>query len=309
VRFGVVSRTQGNVYAPYKTMAVYGDGAIYYNKDKSDFIGIGGNFTSHDEGNKMFKQTQVNIGLSYSKFLTSNNDILTIGFQAGITQKITNIIGKELHWDSQWNSVKNNWESSYGEYYNTSNINYYDYSAGILYNRKINSRIKVAGGFSIYHINRPSLINNLPNSFGPSPIGNRPDILQRRFNYHVSSEIYTGDNATSLLVPTFVFSNMLTQKYVLMGLDWKTIFSDDSKTTNYLKQKSISFGLFYRWRDALIPHARIEYKDLILYLAYDITISRLSAANKSLGAYEFSLQYQFKTKSSSKNRPRIYKYI
>lgn len=308
IRLGLISRTQGNVYTPYKTSGVSGDGAIYYNKNKSDFIGVGGYILNHDDGGKLFKQLSVNIAISYSKYLSSNNDLVTIGFQGGICEKVLNI-NSGLNWDSQWSAIKNNWDpSSNGEYYDSRNVNYYDFCVGALYNKKLSTKVKFAAGASIQHINRPELINN-SKPYGPYKTDNVNDQLPRKYTFHATGEIYTGDNATSLILPTLIISKMVTQKFILVGADWKNILSDDSKTTNYLKQKSISFGIYYRWNDAIIPHARIEYKDINIYLAYDLTTSRLSNANKGVGGYEFALQYLFKTKGSSKNKPRIYKFI
>jgi hypothetical protein len=256
----------------------------------------------------MFKQVSVNLAVSYSKYLSSNNDIVSIGFQGGICEKVLNV-NTGLHWDSQWNPQTNEWDFlSNREYYDGSNVNYYDYSVGALYNRKINNKIKIASGISIQHLNRPELINN-SKPYGPYKSDNVHDRLERKYTFHATGEIYTGDNATSLILPTIIVSKMLSQKFILIGADWKNILSDDSKTTNYLKQKSISFGIYYRWNDAIVPHARIEYKDINIYLAYDFTSSRLSNANKSVGGYEFALQYLFRTKASSKNKPRIYKFI
>jgi len=309
IRFGIISRTQGNVYSPYKTSGIAGDGAIYFNKDKSDFIGVGAYILSHDDGKKLFRQTTVNIALSYSKFLSSSNDLLSIGFQGGICEKIININGNGLNWDSQWSPINNDWDpSSNGEYYDSRNVNYYVYGLGALYNRKINSKIKIATGLSIQHLNRPELINN-SKPYGPYRSDNVHDRLPRKYTFHATGEIYTGNNATSIIIPTIVFSQMVTQKFILIGADWKNVFSDDSKTTNYLKQKSVSFGINYRWNDAIIPHAKIEYKDINIYLAYDFTISRLANANKGVGGYEFALQYLLKTKASSKNKPRVYRFI
>jgi type IX secretion system PorP/SprF family membrane protein len=308
IRAGFISRIQGNVYAPYKSNLFAADGAIYYNKDKSDFIGVGGYVLNHDDGNKLFKQNSVNVAISYSKFLSSSNDLVTIGFQGGICEKILNV-NNGLHWDSQWSPLKNNWDpSANGEYYDSRNVNYYDYSVGGLYNKKINNKIKFATGISVQHLNRPQLINN-SKPYGPYKSDNVNDRLPRKYTLHATAEIYTGDNATSLIVPTFIISKMISQKFILVGADWKNIFSDDSKTTNYLKQKSITFGIYYRWNDAIVPHARIEYKDINIYLAYDFTTSRLANANKGVGSYEFALQYLFRTKASSKNKPRIFKFI
>jgi hypothetical protein len=182
-------------------------------------------------------------------------------------------------------------------------------SMGLLYNKKINRNIKFNTGFAAHHITGPNIaMNSKP--FGPSKVSNPPDRLHKKFTVHGSAEIATSENnATTFLVPTFIYSQRITQRLFMLGLDLKFIKGTDSKFTDYMKQTSLSFGLSYRWKDALIPHCRIEYKDFTFFLAYDLTVSRLSAANKSFGAYEFAFLWNFKTGMSSKNKPRVFKFI
>jgi type IX secretion system PorP/SprF family membrane protein len=310
VRIGSYYRSQGKGISaqPYTTMGLQADMAIYPNRDKNDFFGFGVNFYKHDEGLAKLVQTNLNISASYTKGLSETlSDFVTIGFQGGISQRTLDV--RNLKWDTQWDPGRNIWNKTYlGETYDIKNKDVYDMSVGLLYNKKISRNFKFNTGFSINHIFRPGIgMNNDP--YGPSIVANEQDKLQRKFTVHGSAEIATSDNATTMLIPTFLYSQKITQKLFMLGLDLRFLKGSDSKFTDYVKQTSVSFGLYYRYGDAVIPHVRMDYKDFSFYMAYDVTVSKLTAVNKSSGAFEFALLWNFKTSISSKNKPRVFKFV
>jgi type IX secretion system PorP/SprF family membrane protein len=309
VRIGTIYRSQGkNVANPYNTMGINADLAFYPNRDKSNFIGVGVNGYKHDEGIAKYRQTIFNISVSYTKGLSSTmTDFLTLGFQGGISQRAMNING--LRWDSQWDGTRNSFNETFlGEYYDTKNKDVYDMAAGALFNKKISRNLKFNTGVAVHHVFTPSIsMNSSP--YGPNKVANDPDFLHRKFTVHGAAEISTTDNSAIILVPAFIYSQKMSQKLLMFGMDLKFLKGNDSKFTDYMKQTAISFGLSYRWGDAIIPHARIDYKDFSFFLAYDVTVSKLNAANKSNGAFEFAFLWNFKTAMSSKNKPRVFKFI
>ena len=48
-------------------------------------------------------------------------------------------------------------------------------------------------------------------------------------------------------------------------------------------------GLYYRYKEAIIPMIGLGYKDYIFSFTYDVTVSSLSVSDNSRGAFEFSL--------------------
>ena len=51
-------------------------------------------------------------------------------------------------------------------------------------------------------------------------------------------------------------------------------------------------GIYTRWKDAIIPVAKLEMKTLAFSVSYDINISKLSAASNGKGGFELSIAYQ-----------------
>ena len=306
VKAGLIYRSQGSSIAkPYTTFGASAEMAYYHNKDKSNFFGFGINAFQHKEGLAAIKHTSANISASYTIGLSSSlSDFLTVGLQGGIAQRAMNL-DNSLRWDSQWTGLKYDAKLT-GEYFDIRNFNYYDFGAGVLYNKKISNQIKLNGGFSAYHIGGPKIsMNEIPK--GPS--GALADKLHRKYTVHGSAEIFTSQNSITVLVPSFVYQQQRTQKNVMIGLDLRYLVGVDSKFTDYNKQTAISVGMSYRLKDALIPHVRMDYKEFTFYTSYDITVSKLSSANKSSGAYEFAMVWNIKTALSTKNKPRIFKFV
>jgi len=51
-------------------------------------------------------------------------------------------------------------------------------------------------------------------------------------------------------------------------------------------------GLWYRYKDAIIPYIGMDYKDFRLGLSYDVNVSSLSEVSRGRGGYEITLQYR-----------------
>ena len=68
-------------------------------------------------------------------------------------------------------------------------------------------------------------------------------------------------------------------------ISWKLDDMDDPK---YI----IHAGAFLRWKDALIPVAKLEFKPLAVSVSYDANISQLTTASGGRGGIEVALTYQ-----------------
>ena len=61
--------------------------------------------------------------------------------------------------------------------------------------------------------------------------------------------------------------------------------------SGFRDKSGISFGARYRWDDAVVALARVEFRNLQLGFAYDVNISDLNESTNGKGAFEFSLVY------------------
>ena len=51
-------------------------------------------------------------------------------------------------------------------------------------------------------------------------------------------------------------------------------------------------GTYLRWKDAIIPVAKLEFKPLSVAVSYDANISKLKTASNGRGGFEISITYQ-----------------
>jgi len=73
---------------------------------------------------------------------------------------------------------------------------------------------------------------------------------------------------------------------LIMGVMFENIMRNGSDITNILKSKSINYGAFYRWNDAVSLNFNYKVLNFRMGLAVDVTVSKLSNANKGLGSIE-----------------------
>ena len=88
------------------------------------------------------------------------------------------------------------------------------------------------------------------------------------------------------------------QPSLLVATDLTTFAADISVRAKY--NKFLSFGLGYRWDDALSLMVGAEYKNFFLGYAFDYPLSALSKA--SSGSHEIVAGYQLKLDLSGKNK-------
>src|SRR5690606_10599266 len=62
----------------------------------------------------------------------------------------------------------------------------------------------------------------------------------------------------------------------------------DPEDTRYL----IHAGSYFRWKDAIIPAAKLEFRPLAVAVSYDANISPLKSGSNGQGGFELSLTYQ-----------------
>jgi hypothetical protein len=66
---------------------------------------------------------------------------------------------------------------------------------------------------------------------------------------------------------------------------WKLDAEEDPKYV-------LHAGAFLRWKDALIPVAKLEFKPFSVSVSYDANLSQLKTASNGRGGFELALTYQ-----------------
>ena len=67
-------------------------------------------------------------------------------------------------------------------------------------------------------------------------------------------------------------------------------FEDGTKITGNSQDAFLGFGMYHRFRDAIIPSVMVSWRGLQFGVSYDVTVSMLRQAYRG-GSLEFSLSF------------------
>ncbi len=76
-----------------------------------------------------------------------------------------------------------------------------------------------------------------------------------------------------------------------LGFLFKYIIEDQATYTSLKKASSVSFGVYYRLQDAVIPTILFQKAKYAIGVAYDFNLSQLTPASKLKGGLEVTLRY------------------
>lgn len=278
----------------YNTYGASIDGRIL--SKKSNFIGIGLTAFSDKSGLSKLSTTQINALVSYNLKITRSIE-LSAGIQLGMFQK--KLTTGNLKWDNQFDGNFYNSSLPTGETSNFQQITNFDSGLGILcrYNNK-SSQFKFEIGASISHINKPK-----------STFLANDQKINRKYIGHISSHLKLGDKPF-FIIPQAIYVNQSPYSEILFGGSFKCLLGEETRSSTSLNtfalvSSTISFGAFYRMKDAIICVVNLEYKRrLNLGFSYDFNTSKLSAASKHKAGMEISLAYKLMMKNGNiKNVP------
>ena len=85
-----------------------------------------------------------------------------------------------------------------------------------------------------------------------------------------------------------VAAEAIAQTDAILAENQKDLDLMDPEDPKYV----FSAGAFMRWKDAMIPVAKMEYKPFTISVSYDANVSQLKTASNSRGGFELSISYQ-----------------
>lgn len=268
--------TISGMSADYRTIAASIDGGLFKRKSKKgNFMGLGGVFLSDKAGDSHFGTTSFNLIGSWIKSISPMQDqFLSLAGQVGYVQRGVSAGG--LTWDSNW-AVDHIDTSIPGEEV-LGGFSYFDHSIGAMYFNLRNERRKFHGGVSINHLLKPNVafIN--------------ADPYKRKLTIHGGG---TFANAASnrVLQPAFLITKQGRQMELTAGTYFKYVMKSASVRTGLKTETAIAFGVWYRFKDAIIGSIRFDYNNFNVGFGYDFSLSRITKANAFLGGPEISITY------------------
>lgn len=270
-RIGANYRNQWSsiMTVPYKTMSVFGDAQLFRDRLETGWLGLGGVILSDVAGTGSLRSTKVYGSVAYHQML-GYSSLLSAGFNVGYAEK--RIDPSKLKFPDQFDGefFDGNLPTS-GLPVNTS-TRYFDLQAGINYAYFPQENVYLNAGYSIQHVNKPR-------------------------------ETFYADKSESGIIPMrhIAFANAILKVHEKVILSPNVYFSIQSKATEIMGgvlanynlseagEMQLIGGAYYRHKDAIMPMAGFEIKNVRFLFSYDVSTSGISSFNNSRGAMEFSL--------------------
>jgi type IX secretion system PorP/SprF family membrane protein len=284
-----VYRTQwGSVTVPYRTGSFNTEYKMPIG-DANDFLTIGGQIMYDVAGTTSFKTTHVLPVINYHKSLSGDkNTYLSLGFMGGIVQR--SIDRSKITTNSQYDGTGYNPTLDINESLTDYNRTYGDASVGLSFNSGFGDSEydNYFIGVAYHHFNRPT------NSFyrDPSIELNPKWVYSFGLRFGITPQAYLTVQADHTQQGTY-------NETLAGGLVGFALNGYDFTESTY----SLHLGAFMRWKDAIIPVVKLDFKPFSAAFSYDINTSSLRTASQGRGGFELSLSYIgfFDRDNSTKN--------
>ena len=275
IRFTSAYRNQWeSVTVPYRTMAIGTEIKVFKGITEGDFFTVGIQITNDVAGDSKLKRTQYLPAINYHKLLNAeHHTLLSAGFMGGAVSQ--SFDPTDLKFDDQFVGGSYNAANVTGQTFNKTSFTYYDLSAGLCLSSYLNENAKFYVGAGLFHVNKPSL----------TFMQNSNINLNKKYVYNAGLTITTNSNDKVVLYADHFSqgANKLTQGGFL--------FTHNLDKTGDGNELSISGGMVYRYKDAMIPTVKLNTSKLSMGLSYDTNVSSLKQASNYRGGFEMTLSY------------------
>lgn len=288
-------RTQWNsVTIPYQTASLNGEYKLPVGKG-DDFMTVGAEILYDRAGTIALTATHVLPAVNYHKSLSSQKSMyLSLGFMGGVVQR--RFDRSKIVTNSQYNGTDYDPGLGDGETFSNTGYTYLDGSVGLSFNAQIgdNTDNNIFLGVAYHHFNRSAKVS----FYSISKVEMQPKIvLSAGVRMNVTDYAFVtfqGDHARQGSSVETIGGMMYSYKL------------DDPADPLYI----FHAGAFIRWKDALIPVVKMEYKPVAVAVSYDVNVSQLKTASQGRGGFELTLSYQkyFDRDNSTKNAVRCTRF-
>jgi type IX secretion system PorP/SprF family membrane protein len=255
---------------PYKTISAFGDVQVMPNSDNTGWLGLGGQILRDVAGTSVLTSTKLYGSVAYHQMINLGS-LVSLGFNVGWANKHINTAN--LTFPSQWNGkffdVHN---TTVAPVLEANNTNYLDMQVGLNYAYFTKGTLYLNTGISAMHVNRPR------ETFFSSKSGDNR--IPVRYTAFLNGSFMPNDR---WIINPNVYGSYQAKSYeIVAGLNAKYNLSGDG-------DKTLSAGLYYRYKDAIIPMVGLGVKDFNFTFSYDATTSSLKNFNNARGAFELSI--------------------
>ncbi|HTN47698.1 MAG TPA: PorP/SprF family type IX secretion system membrane protein [Flavipsychrobacter sp.] len=270
-------RSQWNsISKPFVTAQLSFEGRIPVNSESDDFFSVGLLGLYDKAGSIDMKTTAIYPAVNFSKKLENGkNSYLTTGFTAGYLQR--SLDPSKMTTNSQYQSGGFDPNAGTRENVTTAKLNYFDLGVGVNYSSSSgeNEELTYFFGVSGYHFTRPQT------SFYNDAFVR----LNMKWNVNAGFNYRIDENYGFLMQGNFAKQGVYSELILGGLLVWKKGGENEVHQPDFI----LYGGLFYRFKDAVIPTLKLDYKGYSFGLSYDVNVSKLKTASNLRGGTELTL--------------------
>lgn len=200
----------------------------------------------------------------FHSFDYRHSHFLSLGIQMGKGQRGFDPNGA-VFGNDRWLGVK--------EDFPLLNVSYFDFSSGIYWEWHPNKTQTFSAGVSSFHLQEPFL------SFSDKNV-----VLPRRWVVYGSALLKVG--VQNGVRPVVLYQQQKKYREILWGTDWLWYLEDSP-----FSKLTLITGLYHRWSDAVIVVLKLQYREWLFGLGYDVNLSPLARVSHGYGALEFTVSY------------------
>ncbi|RYE20148.1 MAG: type IX secretion system membrane protein PorP/SprF [Sphingobacteriales bacterium] len=274
---GVYRDQWNSVTNGFRTYAVSVDAPIINDLSHDDYLAAGVQLYNDRAGDANFQNLSVLGSIAYHKFLGARQDkVLSVGFQGGYTQKSVDI--SRLVWSDEYSDGSFQPGTS-GEYPGIKpKVDYGVINAGISWAHSVSDNFGYAIGLGANNLNQPqeSLKKKRNAEVG----------LGMRYTAQVGAIAYVSEKFS--LRPALLYQTQTAADEVVAGNEFHLIVGNPEIRSF---ATAVFLGGYYRFNDAVLINAGIEFKGFRFGVSYDYNTSALNTASNGRGGFEISLTY------------------
>lgn len=274
LRASGIYRSQWRNYGGFRTMAVSVDGPLVQDLTTDDYLAGGLQLYNDRAGDANLTNLSALASVAYHKFLgASANKALSVGFQGGYTQKSFDLAS--IYFEDDFN----------GQQFtpldpNLNNrVDYFTFNAGLSWAHQAGRNFSYVIGLGANNLNQPQETFDRKEDLADVGLG-------MRYNAQVGIIANVSDKFS--LRPALLYQQQASSTEMVAGNEFHLIVGDPEFRTF---TTAVFAGGYYRFDDALLITAGLEYKGFRLGLAYDYTVSTLRNNATTAGGFEIALTW------------------
>lgn len=262
-----------SVTVPFKTIAVSVDAPIVHDLTVDDYLAAGVQLYNDRAGDANLSNLTALASVAYHKFLgASVNKALSVGFQGGYTQKSFDL--SKLYFDGDF--IDGTFQPQNPGLNNKDD--YFVFNAGLSWAHQATENFSYAIGLGANNLNQP---RETFDRDAKADVG-----LAMRYNAQVGAIAYVSEKLS--LRPALLYQSQASATEIIAGNEFHLIMGDPEFRTF---TTAVFLGGWYRFDDAAMVTAGLEFKGFRLGLAYDYTVSSLKNNARNTGGFELALTW------------------